>query len=376
VISGNSAQYGCGGGVFACGNSFPTIKLCTIMYCTITSNRSKRGGAFFNVDAGKILLDSSLIIDNGSTSIDAGSGLLSMTTDADTVLIAHSHLYYNTFQPDTEICNFSTISIPLEHNFWWHTTDTEIEGLMNGPTEYTPWENNFIPGVPGEPVSIDSICNYDSIYSSAADSLDEDPDTLYLRIYGADRNAEYREAAVAIVKSSVYPGGVAVALVETDTNSGVYEGKAIVTVATGTDSVRIDDIRNTIKVNNGPDRITIAANMDTLKQFVVHYRCGQAVENQEAYHRFSLHAQPNPFAQRTVIRYQLIADSKVLLRVYDVSGRLAQTLVNNNKEAGDHRVNWNIRAEKPGVYFVRLTVDGREGSHQGVIETTKLVLWR
>lgn len=72
---------------------------------------------------------------------------------------------------------------------------------------------------------------------------------------------------------------------------------------------------------------------------------------------------PNPFNPQTEIRFFLPADQPVRLAVYDVSGRLVKTLVDEARPAGDNAVNWDGtdrsgRSVSAGVYFARLTGAG------------------
>ena len=64
---------------------------------------------------------------------------------------------------------------------------------------------------------------------------------------------------------------------------------------------------------------------------------------------------PNPFNPITRITYALPATQHVRLDVFDVRGRLVQTLVNETKTAGDYVVDWNANGLASGVYFYRLT---------------------
>ena len=59
------------------------------------------------------------------------------------------------------------------------------------------------------------------------------------------------------------------------------------------------------------------------------------------------------------IRYQLAARTKVELRVYDVSGAVVRTLVDDVRGAGAYSLEWNGRDDRgntvsSGVYFYRL----------------------
>ncbi|MBN1480789.1 T9SS type A sorting domain-containing protein [candidate division KSB1 bacterium] len=64
---------------------------------------------------------------------------------------------------------------------------------------------------------------------------------------------------------------------------------------------------------------------------------------------------PNPFNPRTTISYQLPLASDVKLDVYDVSGRLVQSLVNERQVAGEYSVPFNATDLPSGVYVYQLT---------------------
>ncbi len=68
---------------------------------------------------------------------------------------------------------------------------------------------------------------------------------------------------------------------------------------------------------------------------------------------------PNPFVERTTISYQIPAAGRVLLAVYDVSGREVKTLVDARESAGMKRVTWDGRDANgqpvpEGIYFYTL----------------------
>ncbi len=69
---------------------------------------------------------------------------------------------------------------------------------------------------------------------------------------------------------------------------------------------------------------------------------------------------PNPFNPQTVIDYELPAAQHVVLRVYDLQGKLVSTLMDGVQSAGRHELVWHGRdqqgSEAPsGLYFYRLT---------------------
>lgn len=76
---------------------------------------------------------------------------------------------------------------------------------------------------------------------------------------------------------------------------------------------------------------------------------------------------PNPFRRSTDIAFTLPRDGRAELRVYDVAGRLVQTLVDDRLPAGPHAVRFERPAAGAGVYFYRLTADGRTVSRKMVM---------
>ncbi len=63
---------------------------------------------------------------------------------------------------------------------------------------------------------------------------------------------------------------------------------------------------------------------------------------------------PNPFNLETVIEFALPVTSLTTLKVYDVTGREAATLVNGPLAAGNHRVTFGASLLSSGVYFYTL----------------------
>ncbi len=64
---------------------------------------------------------------------------------------------------------------------------------------------------------------------------------------------------------------------------------------------------------------------------------------------------PNPFNPMTTIEYDLPQTVPVILQVFDLTGRLVQTLVNENKPAGRYTAIWNAQNMSSGIYFIRLS---------------------
>lgn len=76
---------------------------------------------------------------------------------------------------------------------------------------------------------------------------------------------------------------------------------------------------------------------------------------------------PNPFNPRTTIRYDLPADGRVQLTVYDILGKQVTVLVNEFKSVGYHNVEFNASDLSSGIYYYRLRCNG-------FVQTKKLVL--
>lgn len=68
----------------------------------------------------------------------------------------------------------------------------------------------------------------------------------------------------------------------------------------------------------------------------------------------SLQNQPNPFRRSTNISYTLPAAGHITLQVYDIAGRLVETLANGKEDAGIHQVHWQANDIRSGIYFYRL----------------------
>lgn len=71
-----------------------------------------------------------------------------------------------------------------------------------------------------------------------------------------------------------------------------------------------------------------------------------------------LPAYPNPFNPSTQISYSLPEAQQVKLAVYDISGREIAVLADEQKQAGNHIVNFDASGISSGVYFLRMQANG------------------
>jgi hypothetical protein len=82
---------------------------------------------------------------------------------------------------------------------------------------------------------------------------------------------------------------------------------------------------------------------------------------------------PNPFNPQTTVRYQLHDKALVKLQIFDVSGKLVRTLVDDVQELGQYSITWDGSAENgrevsSGVYWARMSTS------LGFTSATKMVV--
>jgi hypothetical protein len=75
---------------------------------------------------------------------------------------------------------------------------------------------------------------------------------------------------------------------------------------------------------------------------------------------------PNPFKETTTISWQLPEKAKVMLKVYDFTGREVKTLVDSEKTMGEHSVKFEAADLPSGIYFYQLHTNGK-------VETKKMI---
>ena len=63
---------------------------------------------------------------------------------------------------------------------------------------------------------------------------------------------------------------------------------------------------------------------------------------------------PNPFNPSATVRFDVPEVSRVELQVYDVTGKLVETLLNEMMTAGQHQYTWQPEELATGTYFLRL----------------------
>jgi len=91
------------------------------------------------------------------------------------------------------------------------------------------------------------------------------------------------------------------------------------------------------------------------------------IEDELTPHSFALHpAFPNPFNPTTTIRFSVEETHTSQLRIYDITGRLVETLVNGKMDPGNHELQWHTSQQTSGLYFAEL-VSGNQQHVQKLI---------
>jgi hypothetical protein len=78
---------------------------------------------------------------------------------------------------------------------------------------------------------------------------------------------------------------------------------------------------------------------------------------------------PNPFNPSTIIEYLIPKLTFVTIKVYDALGKEVTTLVNEEKQTGKYKIEFEVGNLKSGIYFYQLKAND-------YIETKKMILLR
>jgi len=80
---------------------------------------------------------------------------------------------------------------------------------------------------------------------------------------------------------------------------------------------------------------------------------------------------PNPFNPSTKINFDLPFDSKVQIKVFDITGREMYQILNETRPAGYHTALFNASNLASGIYFYQINA---AGGNQSFVKTMKMVL--
>ena len=84
---------------------------------------------------------------------------------------------------------------------------------------------------------------------------------------------------------------------------------------------------------------------------------GTGIQQETAAASLNIKACPNPFSTSSTISFEMDRNDHASLDVYDISGRIVETLVNCQLVSGHHSFCFDGSELVPGVYLVRLTTE-------------------
>ncbi len=139
---------------------------------------------------------------------------------------------------------------------------------------------------------------------------------------------------------SITPGGsqnITVSLNAENLQVGNYSGQVIISTNGGNIVIPIDYLVDVEQISELPTQFSLSQNY------------------------------PNPFNPSTVIEFSIPQSSKVSLKVYDMLGREILNLIDEQKSAGQYKVNLNASALSSGIYLYKLVANNYS-------ETKKMML--
>jgi hypothetical protein len=73
---------------------------------------------------------------------------------------------------------------------------------------------------------------------------------------------------------------------------------------------------------------------------------------------------PNPFNPTTTISYQLTADSRVRLKIFNLLGQEVASIVDEDRQAGYHQEIWDATRYSSGMYVYQLIATDQQATRQ------------
>jgi len=76
---------------------------------------------------------------------------------------------------------------------------------------------------------------------------------------------------------------------------------------------------------------------------------------------------PNPFNPTTTIRFYMGVETRHAvshLQIFDITGRLVETLIDGRIESGQHVIIWNAKLHPSGFYFIKLSSGAKSQTHK------------
>jgi FlgD Ig-like domain len=177
------------------------------------------------------------------------------------------------------------------------------------------------------------------------------------------------------IAAQVVPGGVELQI---ESNLDAASGLAVVrrtgSITTGMNEHRWEGSDLTLAANQGNDfqyRLLDTDQAGWPREYILEYgepggalSLGQVNVEGPKRSAMSLSASPNPFNPRVNISFNLPQPGRVVLKIFDLHGRLVRTLVDEDRAEGTDTVVWqgddnSGRALASGVYQLRMSTEGQ-----------------
>ncbi|MCK4813960.1 MAG: metallophosphoesterase, partial [Candidatus Marinimicrobia bacterium] len=81
---------------------------------------------------------------------------------------------------------------------------------------------------------------------------------------------------------------------------------------------------------------------------------------------FLLSIYPNPFNPKLAVSYQLSTISLINISVYNINGKMIETLFNGDQNLGTYELNWDASNQPSGLYFIKAEMSNASGNFQTV----------
>lgn len=92
-------------------------------------------------------------------------------------------------------------------------------------------------------------------------------------------------------------------------------------------------------------------------------------ENSKLVEEINVSLYPNPTSTEATITFELNNKNKVSIELYDLSGRLVSSALNETLEAGNHQVKVNVANQSNGLYIVKISI-GKEVYSKQLVKAT------
>lgn len=182
--------------------------------------------------------------------------------------------------------------------------------------------------------------------------LHADTGTSWFAGYGLDSNLSYRISVIWIYQSAVFGMPTVVKVFRFEQRYAISGDTITITLgnehlASGFGIVRMD-------VEPSDVYYLAGATIDSVQYGVIVSASEESsfLESPEVLDNY-----PNPFNTSTVISFTVSSEGHVNIRVYDMLGRCVETLIDERKEKGRHKLNFRAGGLASGVYLTVLQTE-------------------